>query len=43
MDDIAIANPAANTEAVFLVEHPSHVMVKKIGSALHGRPLRNFN
>ena len=43
MDTIAIANPGANTEAVFSVERPSHVMVKDMGHARHGRPLRNFN
>lgn len=43
MDDFAIAKPGANTEAVFSVERPSHVMVKEIWHALHWRPLRNFN
>ena len=43
MDGIAIANPGANTEAVFSVKRPSPFMVKDIGHARHGRPLRNFN
>ena len=43
MDDIAIANPGANTEAVFSAERPSPFMGKDIGHARHGRPLRNIN
>jgi hypothetical protein len=43
MDGIAIANPGANTEAVFSVERPSHFVVKEIGHALHWKPLRNVN
>ena len=43
MDCVAIADPGANTEAVFSAARPSHVMVKEIGHAPHWRPLRNFN
>ena len=43
MDRIAIADPGANTEAVFSAARLSDFIVKEIGHAPHWRPPRNFN